>query len=180
MKKRIVSILLFVLLITVCSNESSTGQSQTRDSMEETIESTSLQEITDSDELTFEEYKKAFPGPGKLDEAYQKLKIKSDISHDQLQDLLTRYSWKLEGGGILIFNESGEVQRINLSGQIEYAGIYSVTQDNFYLEPDPASVNYANVIKDHKYRIEADKLFLFSDEVKEHQVIMYPMKKIIP
>ncbi|PTO39067.1 hypothetical protein C6P52_06255 [Enterococcus mundtii] len=180
MKKRIVSILLFVLLITGCSNESSTGQSQTRDSMEETIESTSLQEITDSDELTFEEYKKAFPGPGKLDEAYQKLKIKSDISHDQLQDLLTRYSWKLEGGGILIFNESGEVQRISLSGQIEYAGIYSVTQDNFYLEPDPASVNYANVIKDHKYRIEADKLFLFSEEVKEHQVIMYPMKKIIP
>lgn len=180
MKKRIVSILLFVLLITGCSNESSTGQSQTRDSMEETIESTSLQEITDSDELTFEEYKKAFPGPGKLDEAYQKLKIKSDISHDQLQDLLTRYSWKLEGGGILIFNESGEVQRINLSGQIEYAGIYSVTQDNFYLEPDPASVNYANVIKDYKYRIEADKLFLFSEEVKEHQVIMYPMKKIIP
>ncbi|MDB7086782.1 hypothetical protein IGJ19_002320 [Enterococcus sp. DIV1368b] len=180
MKKRIVSILLFVLLITGCSNESSTGQSQTRDSMEETIESTSLQEITDSDELTFEEYKKAFPGPGKLDEAYQKLKIKSDISHDQLQDLLTRYSWKLEGGGILIFNESGEVQRINLSGLIEYAGIYSVTQDNFYLEPDPASVNHVNVIKDHKYRIEADKLFLFSEEVKEHQVIMYPMKKIIP
>ncbi|OTP28319.1 hypothetical protein [Enterococcus mundtii] len=180
MKKRIVSILLFVLLIAGCSNESSTGQSQTRDSMEETIESTSLQEITDSDELTFEEYKKAFPGPGKLDEAYQKLKIKSDISHDQLQDLLTRYSWKLEGGGILIFNESGEVQRINLSGLIEYAGIYSVNQDNFYLEPDPASVNYANVIKDHKYRIEADKLFLFSEEVKEHQVIMYPMKKLVP
>ena len=76
MKKLIVSILLFVLLIAGCSNESRTGQSQTRDSMEETIESTSLQEITDSDELTFEEYKKAFPGPGKLDEAYQKLKIK--------------------------------------------------------------------------------------------------------
>ena len=180
MKKRIVSILLFVLLIAGCSNESSTGQSQTRDSMEETIESTSLQEITDSDQLTFEEYKKAFPVPGQVDEAYQKLKIKSDISHDQLQDLLTRYSWKLEGGGILIFNESGEVQRINLSGQIEYAGIYSVNQDNFYLEPDPASVNYANVIKDHKYRIEADKLFLFSEEVKEHQVIMYPMKKLVP
>ncbi|MGM0330420.1 hypothetical protein [Enterococcus sp. AZ084] len=180
MKKRIVSILLFVLLITGCSNESSTGQSQTRDSMEETIESTSLQEITDSDQLTFEEYKKAFPDPGQVDEAYQKLKIKSDISHDQLQDLLIKYSWKLEGGGILIFNESGEVQRINLSGQIEYAGIYSVNQDNFYLEPDPASVNYANVIKDHKYRIEADKLFLFSEEVKEHQVIMYPMKKIVP
>lgn len=180
MKKRIVSILLFVLLITGCSNESSTGQSQTRDSMEETIESTSLQEITDSDHLTFEEYKKAFPSPGQVDEAYQKLKIKSDISHDQLHDLLIKYSWKQEGGGILIFNESGEVQRINLSGQIEYAGIYSVTQDNFYLEPDPASVNYANVIKDHKYRIEADKLFLFSEEVKEQQVIMYPMKKIIP
>lgn len=180
MKKRIVSILLFVLLITGCSNESSTGQSQTRDSMEETIESTSLQEITDSDQLTSEEYKKAFPGPGQVDEAYQKLKIKSDISHDQLHDLLIKYSWKQEGGGILIFNESGEVQRINLSGQIEYVGIYSVNQDNFYLEPDPASVNYANVIKDHKYRIEADKLFLFSEEVKEHQVIMYPMKKIIP
>lgn len=180
MKKRIVSILLLVLLIAGCSNESSTGQSQTRDSMEETIESTSLQEITDSDQLTFEEYKKAFPGPGQVDEAYQKLKIKRDISHDQLQDLLIKYSWKLEGGGILIFNESGEVQRINLSGQIEYAGIYSVNQGNFYLEPDSASVNYANVIKDHKYRIEADKLFLFSEEVKEHQVIMYPMKKLVP
>ncbi len=163
-----------------CSGETNTRQFELSDSVPETKESTQSQEIADSDDLTFEEYKKAFPGPGQVDEAYQKLKIKSDISQDQLHDLLIKYSWKLEGGGILIFNESGEVQRINLSGQIEYAGIYSVNQDNFYLEPDPASVNYANVIKDHKYRIEADKLFLFSEEVKEHQVIMYPMKKIIP
>ncbi|MGG5304652.1 hypothetical protein IGK16_002273 [Enterococcus pernyi] len=180
MKKRIISILLFLLLMAGCSSETNTRQSEMSDSVPETKESTQSQEIADSDDLTFEEYKKAFPGPGKLDEAYQKLKIKSDISHDQLHDLLIKYSWKLEGGGILIFNESGEVQRINLSGLIEYAGIYSVNQDNFYLEPDPASVNYANVIKDHKYRIEADRLFLFSEEVKEHQVIMYPMKKIIP
>ena len=162
-----------------CSSETNTKQSEMSDNIPETKESTQSQEIADSEDLTFEEYKKAFPGPGQVDEAYQKLKIKSDISHDQLQDLLIKYSWKLEGGGILIFNELGEVQRINLSGLIEYAGIYSVNQDNFYLEPDPASVNYANVIKNHKYRIEADKLFLFSEEDKEHQVTMYPMKKII-
>ncbi|MGG5313723.1 MULTISPECIES: hypothetical protein [unclassified Enterococcus] len=92
MKKRIISTLLFLLLMVGCSSETNTKQSEMSDNIPETKESSQPQEIADSEDLTFEEYKKAFPVSGQVDEAYQKLKIKSDISHDQLQDLLIKYS----------------------------------------------------------------------------------------
>lgn len=86
-----------------------------------------------------------------------------------------RYTRKLLHHGK---SESGEVEYITLDGRIENFGKYNISNDDFYLEPSQEITNSANVIKDHKFEIDPHKIVLSSEEVKEHKIVYYPMKKI--
>jgi len=178
MVKRLIVFGIACLLFAGCSNGTQTQESSESKDKSEVKETSQTGSLKNKRSLTFNEFKSVFNEAGTLDQTYRKLKINLDISQQPIEELIHKYSWKSEGGGIYNFKESGEVEVITLDGRIENFGKYNISNDDFYLEPSQNITNSANVIKDHKFVIDHHKIVLSSEEVKEHKVVYYPMKKI--
>lgn len=178
MVKRLILFGIACLLFTGCAKVTKTQESSESKDKVEVKETSQSESLNDKRSLTFNEYMAVFKKEGTIDQAYEKLKINLDISQQPVEELIHKYSWKSEGGGIYNFDESGEVGVITLDGRVENFGKYNILNDDFYIEPSQEIVNYANVIKDHKFVIDPHKIVLSSGEFKEHKLVYYPMKKI--